>query len=63
MTGVAAESRRPASPRRRCWPPRKQLPPYTTALLQAIPLEAVTAELPGLINFLATALNITPAQV
>lgn len=37
--------------------------PHTTALLEAIPLDAVSAELPGLINFLATALKITPAQV
>lgn len=37
--------------------------PHTTALLQAVPLSAVTAELPKLVNFLATALKITPAQV
>jgi hypothetical protein len=37
--------------------------PHTTALLQAIPLSAVSAELPGLINFLATTLKIPREQV
>lgn len=37
--------------------------PHTTALLQAIPLSAVTAELPELVAFLGTVLNLTPAQV
>ncbi|MGI8428637.1 MAG: hypothetical protein ACR2OB_04895 [Solirubrobacteraceae bacterium] len=37
--------------------------PHTAALLQAIPLTAVTRELPGLVAFLAKALKLTPAQV
>jgi hypothetical protein len=37
--------------------------PHTTALLQAIPLSAVTQELPGLVAFLSKTLKITPAQV
>src|SRR6202035_4991068 len=37
--------------------------PHTTALLETIPLSAVTAELPGLVSFLATTLHTTPAQV
>jgi len=37
--------------------------PHTTALLQAIPLEAVTAEQPRLIQFLADKLSLSPAQV
>lgn len=37
--------------------------PHTTALLQAIPLSAVTRELPGLVAFLAKTLKMTPAQV
>jgi hypothetical protein len=37
--------------------------PHTTALLQAIPLSAVTAELPGLFTFLEQALNVTEAQL
>lgn len=37
--------------------------PHTTALLQAIPLSAVTKELPQLVAFLATALKTTPAKV
>ncbi len=37
--------------------------PHTTALLQAIPLDAVTAELPALIGFLAETLGITEDQV
>jgi hypothetical protein len=37
--------------------------PHTTALLQAIPLSAVTAETPHLLSFLAGALHLTPAQV
>jgi hypothetical protein len=37
--------------------------PHTTALLQAIPLSAVTSELPGLISFTAKTLKMTPAQV
>jgi hypothetical protein len=37
--------------------------PHTTALLQAIPLSSVTAELPGLETFLEKALKVTPAQL
>jgi hypothetical protein len=37
--------------------------PHTTALLQAVPLSAVSAELPGLITFLATTLKISREQV
>jgi hypothetical protein len=37
--------------------------PHTTALLEAIPLSAVTSEIPGLVTFLGTALHMTPAQV
>lgn len=37
--------------------------PHTTALLQAIPLSAVTDELPDLMSFLGEALKITPAEV
>ncbi len=37
--------------------------PHTTALLQAIPLDAVTAEVPGLVGFLAETLGITEEQV
>jgi uncharacterized membrane protein len=37
--------------------------PHTTALLQAIPLSSVTAELPGLETFLAKTLKVTPAQL
>ena len=37
--------------------------PHTTALLQAIPLTAVTSEIPGLVSYLAGALHMTPAQV
>lgn len=37
--------------------------PHTTALLNALPLSAVTAELPGLVNFLATVLGTTPDGV
>jgi hypothetical protein len=37
--------------------------PHTTALLQAVPLSAVSAELPGLIAFLATTLKISREQV
>jgi hypothetical protein len=37
--------------------------PHTTALLQALPLSAVSAEIPNLVNFLATTLKITPNQV
>ena len=37
--------------------------PHTTALLQAIPLERVTAELPGLVSFLSTTLKLPPEQV
>ena len=37
--------------------------PHTTALLEAIPLSAVTGELPGLVKFLGTVLHATPAQV
>jgi len=34
--------------------------PKTTALLQTVPFEAVARELPGLIQFLATTLKMTP---
>jgi hypothetical protein len=37
--------------------------PHVTALLEAIPLSAVTSETPGLVTFLATALHLTPTQV
>ena len=37
--------------------------PHTFALLNAIPLSAVTAEIPKLVAFLATTLKLTPAQV
>jgi hypothetical protein len=37
--------------------------PHTTALLEAIPLTAVTNEIPGLVTFLGNALHLTPAQV
>lgn len=37
--------------------------PHTTALLQAIPLTAVTAELPKLEAFLEKTLKVTPAQL
>lgn len=37
--------------------------PHTTALLQAIPLEDVTAELPRLVAFLSRSLKLTPAEV
>jgi hypothetical protein len=37
--------------------------PHTTALLQTIPLSAVTAELPGLLAFLEKTLNVTQAQL
>src|SRR5471032_2073767 len=37
--------------------------PHTTALLEAIPLSAVTAELPGLFTFLEQALKVTQAQL
>ncbi len=37
--------------------------PHTLALLQAIPLSAVTAELPGLEAFLEKTLKLTPAQL
>lgn len=37
--------------------------PHTTALLQAIPLDAVTAELPALVTFLADTLEVTEAEV
>ena len=37
--------------------------PHTTALLQAIPLSAVTAELPALFAFLEQTLNVTEAQL
>ena len=37
--------------------------PHTTALLQAIPLSAVTAELPGLFTFLEGALEVTEAEL
>jgi hypothetical protein len=37
--------------------------PHATALLEALPLSAVTSETPGLVSFLATALHTTPAGV
>src|ERR1700723_2214837 len=37
--------------------------PHTTALLQAVPLSAVTRELPGLEAFLEKTLKVTPAQL
>lgn len=37
--------------------------PHTTALLEAIPLSAVTAELPGLEAFLEKTLKLTPTQL
>jgi hypothetical protein len=37
--------------------------PHTLALLQAIPLSAVSAELPGFLEFVATELKVTPAQL
>jgi hypothetical protein len=37
--------------------------PHATALLEAIPLSAVTSETPGLVTFLAHALHLTPTQV
>ncbi len=37
--------------------------PHTTALLQAIPLSAVTTELPGLLAFLEKALHVTQPQL
>jgi hypothetical protein len=37
--------------------------PHTTALLEAIPLTAVTAEIPHLVAFLAATLHASPAQV
>jgi len=37
--------------------------PHTTALLQAVPLEAVSAELPRLVTFLADNLHLTKDQV
>ena len=37
--------------------------PHTTALLQAIPLSAVTAEIPGLLRFLEGALKVTEAEL
>ena len=37
--------------------------PHTTALLQAIPLSAVTAELPGLFAFLEKTLNVSEAEL
>ncbi len=37
--------------------------PHTTALLQAIPLSAVTAELPGLLVFLEQTLHVSQAQL
>jgi uncharacterized protein YidB (DUF937 family) len=37
--------------------------PHTTALLQAIPLSAVTAELPKLVAFLQTTLKLSQAEV
>jgi hypothetical protein len=37
--------------------------PHTLALLQAIPLSAVTAELPGLFAFLEKALHVTQPQL
>lgn len=37
--------------------------PHTTALLQAIPLSSVTTELPGFLNFVASTLHVTTAQL
>jgi hypothetical protein len=37
--------------------------PHTTALLQAIPLSAVTTELPGLFTFLEDTLHVSQAQL
>jgi hypothetical protein len=37
--------------------------PHTTALLQAIPLSAVSSEIPGLLAFLEKTLHVTPAQL
>ncbi len=37
--------------------------PHATALLEAVPLSAVTSELPGLVDFVAKTLTITPAEV
>ncbi len=37
--------------------------PHTTGLLQALPLETVTAEVPDLVQFLADTLKLTPDQV
>ena len=37
--------------------------PHTTALLQAIPLSAVTAEIPGLLSFLETNLKVSQADL
>ena len=37
--------------------------PHTLALLEALPLSSVTAELPGLEAFLENALKVTPAQL
>jgi hypothetical protein len=37
--------------------------PHTTALLQAIPLSSVTAELPGLFAFLEKTLHVSQAQL
>jgi len=37
--------------------------PHTTALLQTIPLSAVTAELPGLFTFLEETLDVTEAEL
>lgn len=41
----------------------KRMFPHTTALLQAIPLTAVTQELPRLVAFLSRELKLTPAQL
>ncbi len=41
----------------------QQNSPHTTALLQALPLSAVTTELPGLEAFLEKTLSVTPAQL
>ncbi|MDQ6777447.1 MAG: hypothetical protein M3071_14805 [Actinomycetota bacterium] len=41
---------------------RKQFP-HTTALLRAVPLSAVTRELPGLEKFLEKTLKVTPAEL
>ncbi len=40
-----------------------QQAPKTTALLQAVPLSRVSAELPGLLKFLATTLKLTPEEL